>query len=131
MPRLYDKLRFSPAAPILETQITHPNKTSRKIKMEMQLDSGADMTCIPLVINEDIPNLRSGSVKVEDYNGIISIKRTRFILLVIGEQELLTEAIEVEGEIGLLGRDLLNKYRTILDGSKLEFDLEYFKNEYI
>ena len=125
----YDQSRFSPAAPIINTLVTHPTRKSKKIRMEMQLDSGADMTCIPSSINAYIPNLRYGSVKAEGYDGNVSTRKTRFILICINRQEFLTEAVEVEGEIGLLGRDLLNKYRTVLDGPKLEFDLEYSQNE--
>jgi hypothetical protein len=91
----------------------------------MQLDSGSDITCIPVGINNEIPHLRSVYLDAEDYNGNRARRTTRYITVRIGKNEFpAIEAAEINGEIGLLGRDILNKYRTILDGPKLEFDLE-------
>ena len=120
----YNNTNFNPPAPIIKTQISHPSGKYEEINFEMQIDSGADMTCIPESIVELIPNLRSGSINVLDYNGKLTTRITKYIIIVIGNQRLLTNAILVENEIGLLGRDILNKYRTILDGPNLKFNLE-------
>jgi hypothetical protein len=90
----------------------------------MQLDTGSDITCIPNCINNDIPHLRFGYIDAEDYNGRRSRRITRFVIVKIGENEFPPiEAVEIEGEMGLLGRDILNRYRATLDGPGLEFEL--------
>lgn len=124
----YDKKRFDPAAPIIKTKICHPSNRKNKIKIDMQIDSGADMTCLPKFAIKELANLRSGSVKAMDYDGLISVKITKYILLIVEKQDVLLEVIPVDSPIdspiGLLGRDFLNSYRTVLDGPNLEFDIE-------
>jgi hypothetical protein len=124
MPTLYDRNQFEPPAPVVTIEIIHPTQKNIKTFIEMQLDSGSDVTCIPAEINNEIPHLRSGYLVAEDYNGDQVRQTTRFITVKIGQNEFpAIEALEINGEIGLLGRDILNKYRTILNGPKLEFDL--------
>lgn len=124
MPTPYDQDRFDPPAPLVTIQIIHPSQKETKTNAEMKLDSGSDITCIPISINKEIPHLRSGFILADDYDGNRTVRTTRYVTLKIGKKEFpAIEVIEINDEIGLLGRDILNLFKTNLDGPNLEFEL--------
>jgi hypothetical protein len=121
----YNTKDFDPPAPAIEAQVTAPLQSSPVQQVEMQLDSGADMTCIPKSVIPNLRNLRYGSVGTEDFDGHSATKRTCFLCLSFAGFDFKDiEAIEIEGSFGLIGRDVLNELRLILDGRKRSWHAE-------
>lgn len=113
---------FIPPAPTTFAAITHPSEESSIEQIKMQLDSAADMTCVPQHVLSNIPNLSYSSVKVKGYDGSVSTRTTYFVRLSLDGRELgIIEAIPIGGDIGLIGRDVLNDFVITLDGPKSQW----------
>lgn len=125
MPIPYDEINYDPPAPRIAVSVSHPARKETSIRVEMLIDSGADITCIPKIINNQIPNLRKGSIGAQDFYGAITQENTRFISINIFNTEFSgLEVVEIDDEIGLIGRDILNNFVTTLDGNNLESTLQ-------
>lgn len=111
----YDSEGFDPPAPVLDVVLWIGDK--RHPSVRMQVDSAADLTCIPKSLLTDSGKVRHGAIQVSGYDGEIEIKRTCFVSLRFGEYRFDdVEALPIAGEIGLIGRDVLNALEVTLDG---------------
>lgn len=121
----YDTENFDPPAPAINAEITAPLRSSPTQLVYMQLDSGADMTCVPKRAISSIHCLRYGSIITEDFDGHLSTNRTCFLCLSFAGFDFEDiEAIEIDGSFGLIGRDVLNELKSILDGPKRSWHVE-------
>ena len=114
--------KFKPPAPIGTITITNPN-TQKSLDAQMIIDSGSDETCLPegIIAQLGVGWLTSHKY-VENFDGQI-YSRTAF-LADIGHYGNKLEKrffITVPGEIGLLGRDIINLYNLQLNGIDLRW----------
>jgi len=118
----FDTRRFSPPAAVGNIKLQNPRKKSPVKVVEVQLDSGADMTCLPKESIESFSNLTYSMVRVKGYSGESQVCRTYFIDIIFnGYIFKYVQVIPIEDEIGFLGRDILNQLKTVLDGPKLKW----------
>ncbi len=113
----YDSINFYPAAPVANVEVQSPNNNSKSFLIKMQIDSGADISCVPKYIIEQVSDYYYSSITATDYKGNVYEEKTCFVKLVILDR--LSETIEVlviENSVGLIGRDILNNFGTILNG---------------
>ncbi len=111
----YDSDGFDPPAPVLEAVlILHAGDRHTVL---MQVDSGADLSCIPARIVPASGPLRYGLTYVAGFEGGVAAKKTVFISIRFGEHRFDDiEVLPISGRIGLIGRDLLNSLEVTLDG---------------
>lgn len=121
---LHDYSRqFQPPAPFLEIRVA-ATAQSRPAIVPALVDTGSDVTSIPLTVAQALGLPPLGSVRVE---GVTEdqIRRETFQAFVsFGTGE--PESFDVVGwheDIALLGRDILNKYILTLDGPNLTFTI--------
>jgi predicted aspartyl protease len=89
-----------------------------------KIDSGADITVIPIDWAERLALLPSSVVKVRSYYGREEEVETYFIRMEFsGFQFPLIEVLVSNRKDVLIGRDVLNRLRAELDGKKLELKL--------
>ena len=89
----------------------------------MLLDSGADMTCVPKSITAALNTHGFGSVDTVDFDGKLSTLRTCFLNVEYeGYNFGATEVIEINDDVGVIGRDLLNQHIIVLDGPGLAWE---------
>jgi predicted aspartyl protease len=85
-----------------------------------QLDTAADLTVVPLAIVKQLGLLPFDSMPVRGFGGSITNVSTFLVRLGVRGKDLV--AIEVLGSAQephiLLGRDVLNRYRIVLDGPR-------------
>lgn len=118
----YDEMDFEPPAPLAETKVLAPGRDSPIQTVKMQLDSGSDMTCVPKKVTSRLRTLDYGSVVAVDFGGHQSTYRTVFISFSFAGFDFKNiEALEIEGDFGLFGRDVLNKLMLSLDGPNLKW----------
>jgi len=111
----YDSDGFDPPAPVLETVLEFSKKLRKSIRM--QIDSGADLTCIPSHLVPTSGPIHFGTTYVSGYDGAIAMRKTLFVSILFGEHRFdNVEVLPVESRTGLLGRDLLNALEVTLDG---------------
>ena len=111
----YDSEAFDPPAPVVEADLVLGKSVHAGV--HMQVDSGADLTCIPGNVVPASGALRYGSTYVSGFDGEISLMRTCFVTIRFGGHRFESvEVLPIAGEIGLLGRDLLNSLEVTLAG---------------
>jgi len=89
------------------------------------LDSGATITCLPLSVITNLNLLPCDEIEVTGY-GDQTAKRTRTYLLKLNilDVDYDVTVITSPRTYGLIGLDILNKWKLILDGRNLQFDIQ-------
>ena len=109
---------MSVAAPFVLIRLAHATEARETATMLAQLDTGADKTVIPAEVVEQISLRPAGTVTVAGLGGETGQESVYPVRLTV--DGLGTVAIPVLASSGepwvLLGRDVLNRYRIVLDG---------------
>lgn len=85
-------------------------------RIEMIIDSGAEITCIPNTIIPSLGKLKKGEVTAESFSGTTSDLISYFVEIeFLGKRFNNLEVVPVDVDHGYLGRDVLNHFRLILD----------------
>lgn len=122
MPR-YDPT-YSPPAPILEVTVSNPhNPQVQGIPKEAKIDSGADMTAIPEDLVNALGLIPAREIPTKGYKKGEQTHHTYFVDVSLDGHSFYTEVMAVERTNVLIGRDILNQLKLILDGKNLNFDI--------
>ena len=121
---LHDYSRqFQPPAPFLEIRVAATDQ-SRPAIVPALVDTGSDVTSIPLTVARALGLTPQGSVRVEGVTEEQIRRQTFRAFVSLGPGE--PESFDVVGwheDIALLGRDILNDYVLTLDGPNLTFTI--------
>lgn len=112
---------------LIVTAFLSPAAPRPSLRARAELDTGADITCVPETLIEDLGVTPQGLVHVQGFREEppeevpsfdirLSIDDTRYFTL---------EVISAPKDYVLLGRDFLNALILHADGPRLVFDLEY------
>ncbi len=112
---------FSPPAPVLPLRDGAPRGRA-SVLLPALVDSGADITVVPLQLAVDLELPAVGSMTVYGFGGEALPAVIYAATLQIGGAEEIAEVLAV-GDEGLVGRDLLNRWRVTLDGPRLRLTL--------
>jgi predicted aspartyl protease len=114
-----------PPAPILEVTVSNPyNPEVDGIPKEALIDSGAFMTAIPEDFIDKLRIFPAGEVSTRGYKEGEQTHRTYFVDVSFnGFSFPNTEVMAVKRKNVLIGRDILNQLKLILDGKNLNFDI--------
>jgi hypothetical protein len=112
--------------PRLVIQVRSPQQEELTRQVPAVLDTGADRTCIPMSVFAKLGelNFEYGEVGVQGAVGVVEKKPTFVVHLKFAECDFLDlEVIALDEEFALIGRDLLNRHKIILDGPESEFQI--------
>jgi hypothetical protein len=115
----FDYLQLSgPPAPFVSVSVGHPHGPGTVEWVPARVDSAADRTVIPFSIAETLQLEPMGQMTFEGVGGHPEVMDIYSVRLAI--RGLTHRAVEVAVHRGerhvLLGRDVLNVYRVVLDG---------------
>ncbi|MEM3549536.1 MAG: retroviral-like aspartic protease family protein [Candidatus Bathyarchaeia archaeon] len=114
---------YNPPAPCLNVKFINPTST-HSIELEAKLDTGADITVLPQHAISELRLIPAGRLSVSSFDGREERKYTYFVNLQINNFKFpMIEAISAKRRDALLGRDILNLLKTILDGKTLNFEI--------
>jgi len=114
---------YNPPAPSLKVRFNSPPST-HSIELEAKLDTGADITVLPQHAISELRLIPAGRVSVSSFDGREEQKYTYFVNLSFHNFKFpLVEAVSARRRDALLGRDVLNLIKTVLDGKTLSFEL--------
>jgi len=113
---------IEPPAPFLDVTVEHPI-TGQRLTLPAKLDTGADISAIPVTAAEQLHLLAVRAISVEGYDSKPVSTSTYAIALYTASTRFRLEVIIIAEPYVLLGRDVLNHFYTHLNGPELTFDL--------
>jgi hypothetical protein len=119
----YDQSVYPPA-PFLDVVLHHPANPQVTQSLPAKVDTGADISAIPLSIVDEFDLSHASTIPVEGYDGHLSTVPTYAIGLYIADTYLgHLEVISIPETCVLLGRDALNRFYIRLNGPDLTFHM--------
>jgi gag-polyprotein putative aspartyl protease len=114
-----------PPAPFVRVTLRHPRTGAEARDVPAQLDTGADCTLVPSAVTERLGLDFMGSLEIGGVGGATEEMTLYAVSLTVHNLPPLT--ISVVAHSGepwvLLGRDVLNAYRLLLDGPNLALEI--------
>jgi predicted aspartyl protease len=115
----------SPPAPYVLVSIGRPDGTTITNDIPAKVDSGADRTVLPKLLVEQ---LRLDEVEQREFAGLgghrVSMAIVRVLITIKECTPLEVNAASTDGEpYILLGRDVLNTFRIVLDGPNRKLEV--------
>ncbi len=115
---------LSPPAPFVTVRIADPVFPSRHHTLSAEVDTGADITAIPQSVVAELALAPAGTARVAGYEGRAALLSYYDVILSLAGVNLVgLSVVAVEGEFALVGRDVLNHFRTVLDGPALTLEI--------
>ena len=113
---------FTPPAPVLPVQIGSAQSPGEMRRTTAQLDTGADISGVPITLLSELGIEPYRSVEVQDFDGDVKQVRTFLIQLELDRFRFRRlEVVALDAPRALLGRDVLNNFYLALDGPELIF----------
>jgi len=114
-----------PPAPFIEFEIVSPQDSTQWRSTQGLLDTGAEVSVLPVEILTALQIPKASSMSVESWDGSPTPVTTYIVTLVIADARL--DSIEVVAApmpYAILGRDVLNHFILTLNGKELSFELK-------
>ena len=113
-----------PPAPFLPVRLASLAEHSDSISIQAKLDTGADLTAIPAALIERLHLVSAGEIEVEGYDGRRATIQAYDVNLQIDQLTVVGLLVIGFGEdYVLLGREVLNRLRLLLDGPSLTTEI--------
>ncbi|WP_176233699.1 pepsin/retropepsin-like aspartic protease family protein [Candidatus Hakubella thermalkaliphila] len=123
----YDSDNFKPPAPIIRCSVSNPASPlkTEPVTVIGLVDSGAGITCIPLeVIRElDLKPVDVRTIYAYDGTGERKVIYSAGVHLPTSESPII-RVVGTEDDHALIGRDILNKWKLILNGPQEQLIVE-------
>ncbi len=112
--------QLSPPAPFVHVSLQALEGTAAITDLPAQLDTAAGMTVIPAALVTRSGLVPFGTVQVSAFGGLLTTERTFLARVRIRnhEPEVVKTVSSAEEPHVLLGRDVLNRHRLLLDGPR-------------
>jgi predicted aspartyl protease len=117
--------QLSPPAPFVLITLRNPVSGDEAKDVPAQLDTAADRTLLPLAVVQALALPAIGSIPIGGVGGTVSIMTVYVVLLGVHTlpQRLIEVVAHPDESWVLLGRDVLNTHRLVLDGSQLALEI--------
>jgi hypothetical protein len=113
--------QLRPPAPFIAVTLRNPVNGAEQLDVPAQIDSAADRTLLPNAVVDALALPQIGTVSTGGVGGIAQMMPSYPVQLAI--HDLPAHIVEVVASAGeswvLLGRDVLNSHRVLLDGPQL------------
>ncbi len=117
----YDE-SFDPPAPVAVVVLRNIKTGERTESVYVQLDTGADVSLLPLRAIEKLQIEPSGEpVKLVGFNESESVADAYNLQIVFLGKRLTGDYCAIDSDIGILGRDVLNEFSITFDGKHLKW----------
>jgi hypothetical protein len=115
--------RYAPAAPVAMVRLQHPDRGESIVDIPMLIDSGADATLLPKSSVMALGLIGTGEkYRLEAFDGTTNESEAVQAVLVFLNKTFRGRFLQVESEVGVIGRNVLNRVRLLLDGPAQRWD---------
>ena len=120
----YDHKHFDPPAPVAQVTLRHPATGAALSNVFMLLDTGADVTFLPREAVEQlgIEPVKDKVYEVEGFGGETKFVEVAQLELSFLGKKFKGQFLLADEPIGILGRNILNSVRLLLDGLHEHWD---------
>ncbi len=119
---VYDDKGFVPAAPVARVVLRQPNGSANIADVRMLIDSGADATLLPKPAVASLGLVGTGErYLLESFDGTTHESEAVVAVLVFLGKSFRGRFLQTESEVGVIGRNILNHVRLLLDGPALNW----------
>lgn len=118
--------QLAPPAPFVHVRLLRPDGSGAIEDVAAQLDTAADYSMLPMQLFEDLGLVKLRDIPVGGFGGNVSYVPCFVVEVTIrGMSTMLVRAIASAQEpFVLLGRDMLNHFRIVLDGPAQRLEVE-------
>ena len=126
----YDALFFDPPAPLAQVTLRNPIHTNTVTDVPMLMDTGADISLVPLPYIEQLGIAPRSDVQYElmGFDGSRSIAQMVFVEIVWQGRTFKGQFLVIDQEWGILGRNILNLLPILFDGPRTTWDIQRAKS---
>ncbi len=119
----YDDRLFVPPAPVARVVVRHPEREQSVEDVPMLIDSGADATLLPRSAATSLGLEGTGErYQLVGFDGTVSEAEAVLASLAFQRRHFRGRYLLTEAEVGVIGRDILNHIRLLLDGPAFHWD---------
>jgi hypothetical protein len=120
MPK-YDSTLFEPPAPVARITLHNPRKNIFLDDVPMLIDTGADVSLVPRIYVEELEAWidKEQVYELMSFDGEVSQTVATEVDVLFLNRTFKGLYLLTEGDVGVLGRDILNFVAVLLDGPQL------------
>ena len=119
----YDDQDFAPPAPVALVVLRHPESGKSPADVPMLIDSGADATLLPGSAVATLGLAGAGErYDMLAFDGTTSKAEAVRAVMVFLNKTFGGRFLQVESEVGVIGRNVLNRVRLLLDGPAMNWE---------
>ncbi|MBI3863031.1 MAG: retroviral-like aspartic protease [Planctomycetia bacterium] len=119
----YEGGSFAPPAPVARVVLRRADGTATASDIPMLIDSGADVTLIPKSALAVLGLVGAGQrYQLVAFDGTTSECEAVHADLILLNRRFRGQYLLIDHDVGILGRDVLNHLRLLLDGPALTWD---------
>ena len=120
----YDAKNFNPPAPVAYVALRNSATGAVLPNVPMLIDTGADATLLPSDAIEklEVDAEEDANFEVQVFDGQIKRLKSVKLELYFLDKKFVGEYLLIDQPMGILGRNILNNIRILLDGPRGEWD---------
>ena len=120
----YDRKHFDPPAPVASVTLRHPVTGATLSDVPMLMDTGADVSFLPWEAVEElgVAPVEDKVYEVEGFGGETKFVEVVQLELLFLDKKFKGQFLLTDQPIGILGRNILNSVRLLLDGIHERWD---------
>ena len=121
----YNTFDFDPPAPVALVTFVHPDTGQRMDNVPMLLDTGADASIVPQVVVTALGmSERTKAYEVTFLEGDTATLRSTHLQMKWLSFTFTGEFLVTQAAHGVIGRNILNNLRVVLDGPRQDWEIE-------
>jgi aspartyl protease len=120
----YDSNGFDPPAPVAHVSVRNPSSGEAKSGVPMLLDTGADVTLLPLSVARElgIAGISEKTYELISFEGSRCSAIAAHAELIFLDRRFRGQFLLIDQELGIIGRNILNSVSLLFDGPRLNWD---------
>jgi hypothetical protein len=121
----YNTTNFDPPAPVAYVTLRNMATNKEWSNVPMQIDTGADITLVPRqsVTRLELAVAQDKCYELADFKGNLSTASMVELALIFCKYTFRGQFLLVEQDMGILGRNVLNRVSLLFDGPGLDWSV--------